>query len=188
MPVAQSLCPPDILQAASQRIGQSPAEGLKAIEAAIADYPGDARLHFLKGSVLASFERYGEACESMARAVELAPEFSIARFQWGLLMFTSGDAVGAERAWAPLEKAPADPGLSEFVRGLRALARDEFHAAVDWLRQGLAKNTSNPPLNHDMQMLIDEIGRKLADPAAIEDATSPTHQLLQQPVSKPTRH
>ena len=96
--------------------------------------------------------------------------------------------AGAEAAWRPLEETSVDPGLVEFVQGLRALARNEFPAAADWLRRGMAANVSNPPLNRDMQMLIDEIARRLADPASTGDPTSPTHQLLQQFVNRPTRH
>ena len=83
--------------------------GLAATDAALADYPADPRLLFLRGSLLAGLQRYDEARAAIAGAVELAPEFAIARFQLGFLQLTSGAAREAETTWAPLRRLRPRP-------------------------------------------------------------------------------
>jgi hypothetical protein len=45
--------------------------GLQSLDALIGDYPRDPRLHFLRGSLLAARQNYGEAREAMRLATAL---------------------------------------------------------------------------------------------------------------------
>lgn len=161
----------------------------------IGDFP---RLHFLLGSVLTGQQRYDEGRKSMARAVEIAPGFALARFQLGFLDFTSGRALDAIGVWNPLGHLPDDEPLRLFAEGLSQLAIDDFSEARRLLRQGMAANRDNPLINADMQLILDEIDRlpHLDEPSSdgseevAEDRLGSAAQLLlqQSRLKGDTRH
>ena len=101
-------------------------QGMRELAALLSEYPSDPRLHFLNGSLLASRQDYAGARTAMRRAVDLAPDYAIARFQLGFLLLTSGEPVAAQEAWGPLHALPAEHCLYLFVIGLNHLIRDEF--------------------------------------------------------------
>lgn len=144
----------------------------------IARYPEDARLHFLHGSMLAGLSRWIEAHNALKRAVELSPDFAIARFQLGFFQLTSGESAGALDTWGRLDALPNEHYLRSFVDGLRALIRDDFAATVTNLRAGIARNSENPPLNHDMELIIERCLPLLNEDCA--EASSETALILRQ--------
>lgn len=158
--------------------------GVEAIDRALAEWPEDPRLHFLRGSLLIGLRRFIEAHAALAVAVRLAPEFHIARFQLGFFELTSGEADAARASWAPLAQAlPPDHYLARFVAGLEALIADRFADAIAALRQGIAANIENPPLNTDMALIIEKCEELLAQQPEAErqeasDAVSATSFLL----------
>ena len=159
------------------------ADELQQADRLLAAYPEDPRLHFLRGSILASIGRPIEAMPALKRAVELAPDFAIARFQLGFFQLTSGEAADALSTWGPLALLPEDHYLRMFVAGLTHLIRDEFTQAVEQLRAGIAANEENVPLNHDMQLIIDQTAELMAGAPAGEpeaDTASATSFLLDQ--------
>lgn len=129
-------------------------ERIGATEALIGAFPEDARLHFMLGSTLIGEGRLIEGHAALARAVELAPDFAIARFQLGLFQLTSGEADNALGTWGRLDRLAEGHYLRRFVDGLRALIRDEFSQCIEHLRAGIALNTENAPLNTDMGLII----------------------------------
>jgi len=138
---------------------------------------------FLLGAELAQLGRIDEAIQAYAAATLLAPTFHIARYQMGLLQFTSGHAALALVSWQPILALPEDEPLRAFVLGFAALANDQFADAIAHFRAGQALNHDNAPLNADIQLVIDRIaaaqavpGAASAEPAATEEATS--HVLL----------
>lgn len=175
MTLPTHLCPNDALEPVLRAL--SDGDDLSGVDGLLASYPSDPRLHFLKGSALAGARQYVEAREAVGRAVELAPDYDIARFQLGFLAFTSGDAASAAAAWEPLLARPADHPLRLFAEGLMRLPSDDIVGCVETLRRGMAANTEHPILNRDMQMLIDELGRQGEPP---EEPSSATDLLLRQ--------
>lgn len=160
-------------------------------ELALADrlitaYPEDARLHFLRGSLLAGSGRPIEAHASLTRAVALAPEFVLARFQLGFFELTSGEAARALATWEPLDSLPAEHYLAHFVTGLRHLITDRFAEAIAALEAGIAVNDENPPLNRDMQLIIDQCAGLTSKQEARPEASA-TSFLLDQ-FGKGTTH
>lgn len=153
-------------------------------ERLIEAYPEDARLHFLRGSLLAGSGRPIEAHASLSRAVALAPDFALARFQLGFFELTSGEAARALVTWEPLDALPHEDSLVHFVRGLRHLIQDHFADAIRELEEGIAVNTENLPLNRDMQLIIDECRGFASDAspsaASTEEEASATSFLLDQ--------
>jgi tetratricopeptide (TPR) repeat protein len=148
----------------------------------LAEFPDDARLHFLRGSLLAGIGRFIEALPALRKAVELAPDFAIARFQLGFFYLTSGDAADALSVWGPLALLPEGHYLRLFVGGLTHLVRDEFADSVRLLKEGIAANSENPPLNRDMALIISKTEALESTPAAGEGAedVSATSLLLGQ--------
>jgi tetratricopeptide (TPR) repeat protein len=137
-----------------QTPGRDPAPELDAL---VQRFPNDPRLHFLRGSNLVTLKRHIEAHEALTRAITLAPDFAIARFQLGLFELTSGEPDRALETWGRLDRLPDQHYLRHFVDGLRAMIRDDFPGTIQHLRDGMALNQENPPLNHDMQLIIDTV-------------------------------
>lgn len=164
------LCPEASLNAVVERLRGDDEGGLAAIGDLLKSWPLDPRLHFLEGSVLAGLQRYDEGRRAMARAVEIAPDFALARFQLGFLDLTSGRALDAMAVWAPLSGLPDDDALRVFSEGLANMAIDHFSEARRLLKRGMALNTANPMINADMQLILDEIANLPDKPAATADA------------------
>jgi tetratricopeptide (TPR) repeat protein len=143
---------------------------LEDLEAAVTREPGNGELRYLLGAQLAQHRDYVRAALELSTALELTPTLYTARLQLGLLRLGMAQPQQAIQTLAPLESLPPDAQyLTLFKRGLVALAQDRFHESLDWLRQGMALNTANLPLNGDMTLLVHEIEQKLA-PA---DAAAP---------------
>ncbi|OCC22925.1 hypothetical protein MB02_14255 [Croceicoccus estronivorus] len=152
-------------------------DDLAQVDALLADYPQDPRLHFMRGSILAGRQRPIEAHAALAKAVTIAPEFHLARYQLGFFELTSGEADNALSTWGPLLRLPQDHYLRHFVEGMTHLIRDEFAEAITLMRSGMALNEENPPLNNDIRLLIKEC-EKLASDGRGENADTDTDQSL----------
>ncbi len=153
-------------------------------------YPADPRLHFMRGSILAGKQQPIEAHAALARAVELAPEFHIARYQLGFFELTSGEVDRALSTWGPLQRLPAHFYLRKFVDGLIHLVRDEFDDALARMREGIALNHENEPLNNDIRLLMREcekLPRGGGDGGGAGDQSA-TSVILGQFDPKPVRH
>ena len=97
--------------------------GIQQASKILVNYPDDARVHFLQGSLLIETGDLIGAHNALKRAVEIAPDFAIARFQLGFFQLTSGESNEALKTWARLDMLPDDHYLSLFVVGLRHLIR-----------------------------------------------------------------
>lgn len=159
-----SLCPDVRLNALITLAHHSDEGGIKMADELLLEWPLDPRLHFLKGSILAGVQQYDEARRSIAHAVEITPDYKLARFQLGFLDLTCGRPLDAIGVWAPLEHLPEDEPLRLFAEGLASMTGDHFSDARRLLATGIKLNTENIPLNGDMQLILDEIAN-LEDPA-----------------------
>jgi tetratricopeptide (TPR) repeat protein len=121
---------------------------------ACAANPASATPHFLMGSEYAALGEFEKAETALANAVVLAPALHIARYQLGLLQFSSRRASLAFVSWGPLFELDESQPLLHFVRGFGALAQDDFTAAEAHFDAGLLRNVDNPPLSSDIQQVI----------------------------------
>ena len=119
--------------------------------------PGSGTAHFLMAAEYAAARNYDEAQRCFQESLRRQPDFAIARFQYGLLLLSSGQAAAAEATWQPLDALADGHYLKSFRDGLVHLAHDQFAPARAALQAGMAVNTENPPLNHDMQQVIGRI-------------------------------
>jgi tetratricopeptide (TPR) repeat protein len=182
---ASILCPDDTMGSIIRQLQTDDAGGLAKIVSLQISYPLDPRLHFLRGSVLAGLQRYDEGRSAMARAIEIAPDYALARFQLGFLDLTSGRAVDAIGVWQPLFNLAEDEPLRIFAEGLTNLAGDNFSEARRLLHKGIELNTENPLISTDMQLILDEIkdGTQEQTSIPVPDQSAPSsaaHMLLQQ--------
>lgn len=144
----------DALQASQ---ADDSARALQLLEQAAQRAPGWGLPHFLIGSEYAAMGEMDAAEAAMANAVLLAPDLSIARYQLGLLQFSSGRASVALLTWEPLLALPDSDPLPHFVRGFAALAQDDFGLAASHYRKGLARNHDNPALASDIEKVLQGI-------------------------------
>lgn len=185
-PSSTRLCSNQEVSDLLERMTSDEKTGLEKLNRLLVSYPDDARLHFLQGSFTAGNKDFAAAAVAMRRAVALAPDFLLARFQLGFLLLTSGEGHAAQEAWGPLNGLEKQHYLRMFVQGLTHLIHDRFDDAVAMLRQGIASNVENTPLDADMEMIIAEI--KAGRTADSRAASSSAHLLLQQAALKSTRH
>lgn len=146
------------------------AAAIAAFRSAAALQPDSALPHFLLGAEYAQARRYEEAEAAYANAVLLAPGFETARYQLGLLQFTSGRAAMALVTWEPLGQLPEGHPIRAFVLGFAALARDDFPAALAEFEAGMQANRENEPMNRDIAQVVQAIRRTMAAAAAAAPA------------------
>lgn len=143
--------------AASQRNDSETALSLLARIGELA--PHSAIPHLLAGGELAQIGRYAEAESAYAKAVLADPQLHIARYQLGLLQFTSGNMPMSMLSWQPLLELGPQHALSLFVQGFAQLAQDNFADAASLFQAGMATNTDNAPLNADIEMVLQRIAK-----------------------------
>ncbi|WP_194269558.1 tetratricopeptide repeat protein [Stenotrophomonas sp. MYb238] len=118
--------------------------------------PGNPLAHYLLAAQHAQTGLLERAEQGFRRAVELAPEFTMARFQLGQLMLVKGDGMAAAHEFRLVRSD--DPAIACYAEGLCALAEERQAEALASLGQGLALPQKIPALAQDMQQLADGIG------------------------------
>jgi tetratricopeptide (TPR) repeat protein len=128
--------------------------------------------HFLMASEYATMGEISKAEAAFANAILLAPDFAIARYQLGLLQFSSGRAALALVTWLPLLNSPsAEPearALACFVRGYAALAQDDFEQALAHFQTGLTHKTGNQALSDDVGKVIERVQELISNAGAVQ--------------------
>lgn len=132
---------------------------LDLFEQASVEAPGSGIPHFLIGSEHAALGDMGAAEAAFANAVLLSPEFALARYQLGLLQFTSSRAAVALVTWEPLFSSSSAEPLGHFVRGFAALAQDRFADCLEHFRAGLACEQVNPAVASDIRQVAEAVQR-----------------------------
>ena len=165
--MADPLAPPNDIERLVKSLEEPGGDDLALIDAVLAKHPKDPRLHFMKGSVLAGQSKHIEAHASLSKAVEIAPEYGLARYQLGFFELTSGEADRALSTWGPLLREPKDNYLRVFVEGMTHVIRDEFTEAFAKFTRGLELNTENPPMNDDIRLLMRELKAKIDHDASL---------------------
>lgn len=147
-------------------------EAIKIFQRASATDPTAALPQFLLGAEFAALGDMTQAEAAFANATRLAPEFPMARYQLGLVQFSSGRAAMGLLTWQPLLDLPDTDPLPHIVNGFAALAQDRFEEALAFYEQGLARNTANPPLSGDIEKVMAGIRDAMARNAEAERASN----------------
>lgn len=154
---------------------------LKLLGEAADAHPNDARPLLLLAGEFMEARDTDRAEAAYTAAVLRKPDFWIARFQLGLLQFTSARPSVAMVTWAPLGSLEANHPLRLFVQAFERLAVDDFEHAKEFLAKGIVANTTNPPLNRDMELLMQRLSLQQpseANPPQRGQETEEAHFLL----------
>ena len=163
---------------AASRQGQAESAVALFQRASEAD-PASALPHFLLASEQASAGDFVQAELSFANALLLAPDFALARYQLGLLQFSSSRAPVALLTWQPLFALPETDALPHFVRGFAALAQNAFAESLAHFRRGLQCEPANPALCSDILQVVEAVERlENGTPASEEEEPLAAHVLL----------
>ena len=131
-------------------------EALKLLQRATDRDPKDGNPHHLRGAILASRGEIKEAIAAMSQALSLNPELAGARFQLGLLHFTSGNIFEAQTVWQAFEDLGERHPLRLFKTGMLHLAKDEFEDCVALLELGISL-CDTESINKDMRRVIEKV-------------------------------
>jgi predicted Zn-dependent protease len=117
----------------------------------LADKPGDADMHLLQASVLATQGNNQDAERDVRRAIELNPESARAHTTLATLLVQKGEFdQGLQEARRAAELDPDDPtvqynlGLAEWTSGVRGSANAAFRKTWDLL-YGERRGGNRPP-------------------------------------------
>lgn len=143
---------------------------LKALFEQIDSFPQVATLHWLAGAEHAQLGNFDAAEASMIRSLAQDPGLHVARFQLGLMQYSSGRPATAMETWAALEKLDEQHYLVFFKRGFAALVIDDFDGALLLFSRGIEKNTENAVLNRDIRMIAEEVEKRRRHGTASEQA------------------
>lgn len=156
-------------------------DALGLLQRAIERDPEDGNPHHLRGAILASQGEFKKAIEAMTLALSLSPQLAGARFQLGLLHFTSGEIPEAKSVWQAFDELDAHHPLRLFKNGMLHLANDEFEDCVELLEQGISL-CDTESINNDMRRVIAKIRERVpANPAGTlpqESRNEPQHVML----------
>lgn len=132
-------------------------EALDYLKRAAARPQASGKAHFLLGAHHAQIGLADRAVEDFQRALALEPQLSAARFQLGFLLIGNARVEEGLAALEPLEALGAGDPYFHFKRALAYLCRDEFEPCAAALRMGMEVNRSNPPLNVEMQRILEQV-------------------------------
>lgn len=149
----------EILRVALEAVnGDRTAEALDLLKALLERDPSHVFATYLLAAEHAQLGMLDEAERGFGRAVELAPDFDIARFQWGQIFLSRGEPAAARSALQPLAEKGAGDALCFYARGLIAAADEDASVAIAELERGLACPQDIPALASDMRRLADTLG------------------------------
>lgn len=154
-----------------------PAQAVDCFLLAAHEQPASGVPHFLLGSEHAAAGDAAAAERSLADAVLLAPDFHLARYQLGLLQFSSDRPGAALVTWQPLLEVQDCESLAQFVRGFARLAGDHVAQALTHFRAGLACQDVQAAVAADVHKVIDALDRLVA-PSGDQGTSDVRHVLL----------
>lgn len=108
---------PELFRAAEALVAGRPAEADALLRAVLARRPDDPSALWMAGDVASRCGRQGEAAQRLARCVELAPQFTAARYAYAMVL-TWLDRV--QEALAQADRLLADQPANALYRHLRA--------------------------------------------------------------------
>lgn len=132
-------------------------KSIAIIKQAISQAPGDARMHYLLGSLYADLGLYDKAVETIEESLRLDKNYNIARFHLGLLQLLSGKVDQAEQTWLPLDSLDDTHYLKLFKTGMLKIVQDEIDEGVACIKAGINHNTLNESLNQDMAVVLENV-------------------------------
>jgi tetratricopeptide (TPR) repeat protein len=117
--------------------------------------------------------------EGFKRAVELGPDFPMARFQYGQILLVKGDLPECKAVLQPLTTLDNSLALTHFAKGMVAAADEQLDDAIQSLQYGLS-------LPQDIPVLADDMSRVLNNLHALKNGGGATPVINEAPAVMPT--
>lgn len=146
--------------------------------------PASGLPHFLAASEHAAAGEVEAAEASFANALLAAPAFSLARYQLGLLQFSSGRPAVALLTWEPLLESTGAGALAHFVRGFASLAQDQLAQALVHFRAGLACPDAPAAVSADIVKVIDAVDALTGSGSNTRDGSGEASHVLLEGYSR----
>ncbi|HLX02551.1 MAG TPA: hypothetical protein VKS80_10610 [Trinickia sp.] len=184
-------CDDDAMAAIVAALNGPDEDALSLINDALARWPRDHRLWFLRASIYAGQQRRAEARVDFTQTLALEPEFDVARFMLGFLELMDQRVQEAALAWGPLDRLEETDALRVFKSGLLDLSEDRFGQALEQLKRGLALNERHPAINGYVEAVIARIESMPSfeqGVTALSADMPDSHVLLSGYQISPTRH
>ncbi|KAK47816.1 hypothetical protein BG58_40970 [Caballeronia jiangsuensis] len=176
----------DTLDTVTRALSSSEEASLTALDELVTVYPGDPRLRFLRGAVLASLARYDEAQYELQRCISIDPLFHASWFMLGSIVLLHGQLEEARHYWAKLSELPTDDTLRRLAHGLDLLVEDQFERAGAELYATLESNVHYPELSSFIKNLLAAIETRNDTSAPVEPGEQ--HFLMTGYLANSTRH
>lgn len=141
---------------------------LKHFRAAAELNPTSPLPHFLMAAEYMEIGALQEAEASYAHTLLLAPEFAIARFQFGLMLLSSSRLELALLTWEPLLKLESEEPLRIFAEAFAYLVANDLEKAEQFFQRGIENNKENIPLNRDMNRILDNVRKAKGETPAMQ--------------------
>lgn len=125
---------------------------------------------YLLGAEYAEIGMYARAFEVMCEAIVLEPELWMAHFHAGLVQLVLGNLAAADSAWKSLEVLGDSNPLVLFKTGLLEIETGSVSSGVERLKRGILLNKDIPELNRDMERVLENVQKAIADAADTEAA------------------
>lgn len=125
--------------------------------------PGHAFATYLLAAEYAQLGMMDRAENAFKSAVDLVPDFPMARFQLGQLYLVKNKAGDAKDVLTPLTLFPDGQAITNYSKALVAVANNELEAAVSHLEAGLECDQEIPALTVDMRAMLNNLRLFSAD-------------------------
>lgn len=155
--------------------GNRDAEAISMLKLMLSREPGHFYATYLLAAQHAQIGMFDRAESGFRAAVDIAPDFAIARFQLGQLLTMKAAADEARDVLSPL--FGGDDALSAYARGMAALAQEDAETGVRELSAGLDMPQEIAALTGDMRRLRDNLLNTSdeAIPEISEPASAPVY-------------
>jgi tetratricopeptide (TPR) repeat protein len=114
---------------------------------------------FLLGSEYAEIKMYDEALEFMDKALAIAPDAHIVRFQQAMLLLTLGKQEQAIELVKPMLELEDTNALKHFTLGLISLHNNELEEGKNHIEFGLTLDDDNEALMKNMQAILNNLNK-----------------------------
>ena len=161
--------PLDLREALEACASGDSSTALSLLVQAASRHPRSGSHHLLLAAEHAGQGHLAEAEHSFSNALLVQPDLHIARYQLGLLQFSSGRVAQAQLTWQPLMNLGPQHVLPHLVQGFVHLAVDAFEDSRRCFEEGLRLNTDNPALTSDIQKVLERM-RAVSPNAAPQSA------------------
>ncbi|MCO7223699.1 M48 family metallopeptidase [Pleionea sp. CnH1-48] len=138
----------------------------------------NAHIAFLLAAEYAQIKMYDRALTLFEKTTQLAPELSVARLQWGLLLIMLEQSDNAKATLEPLTDLEEESPYKMFSKGLLALLEEQMDEAKALFAKGIESNHENEPLNNDFRRIINNIDGKLENSESTEDTKENANEFL----------